>query len=56
METLKYSEIALICWYRQYKNEYIVHIDQFMDYFLQFAHKHLPLLSFLNNHCRKTLK
>jgi hypothetical protein len=55
-EGVKHSELTVLFWYRQFKGDYIVAIDNFIDSFTTFAKQHFPVLSFLNRFSTLCLK
>ncbi len=48
--------MTILCWYRQFKGEYIVHVDTFIQYFHSIAKQLFPSLSFLNRYSNSFLK
>ncbi len=55
---MRHSELTVLFWFRQYKGEYLVAIDHFIECFITFAKQYLPVLAFLNkfsSHCLKEL-
>jgi hypothetical protein len=53
---VRHSELTVLFWYRQYKGEYLVGVDGFIENFITFAKKHLPVLAFLNRFSTHALK
>jgi hypothetical protein len=46
----------MLFWYRQYKGEYLVGVDHFIETFTTFAKQYLPVLAFLNRFSSHSLK
>jgi hypothetical protein len=56
VESIKHSELTLLCWFRQFKGDYLIHISTFIEYFHTIVQQIFPYLSFINRHSNQYLK